>query len=51
MSEAMRNYLFANLLPAICVAAAVYLSYNDKDGWGWILVLAFLTAHTFGKDD
>ncbi len=41
------KYLFVNLLPITCVLGAVYLIVKEKDGWGWLILIAILSSHTF----
>ncbi len=40
-------------LKAVCliatVAGIVYLAYNDKPGWGWLVFIAVLIASTTYK--
>ena len=36
--------LFMNLPSMICAAAAAYLCYFDKDGWGWFLFVAIFVS-------
>lgn len=49
------KYLLANLgvnvVALACVIGAVVLMMHDKDGWGWLLFIAFcFAAHvTFKK--
>lgn len=30
------------IIVTACIAGAVYLAANGKDGWGWLIVLAVL---------
>lgn len=32
------------LAPTVCAAGAALLAYEGKDGWGWFLFAAVLTA-------
>lgn len=38
-------YVVSNLVSLAAVAGAVFLAYEGKDGWGWMVVLALL-SHT-----
>jgi hypothetical protein len=38
-----KNLDFVNLFRIALVLAIVYLAANDKDGWGWLTFLLFLT--------
>ncbi len=38
----------ANITTMGCVAGAIYLRMNDKDGFGWLLLCALILAHTLG---
>lgn len=29
-----------------CVAGSVYLASQDKNGWGWLIFIAFVVAST-----
>jgi len=31
------------LLPIVCVLGAIYLADQGKEGWGWLLFVAFAT--------
>lgn len=31
----------------ILISGAIYLAFNDKNGWGWMLFLAFLMLSGF----
>lgn len=46
----MRLFLI-NLLPVICVLSAAFLAYHDKDVAWLFLLMALLSAHTFGRSD
>ena len=52
MSE-LNVLAFALFLRAVCVCVAiggvVYLAYNDKPGWGWLIFLAICLAGTSYK--
>lgn len=36
--------LVANALPIICVLCATVLAVRQREGWGWLLVIAILTS-------
>jgi len=52
MSE-LTVLFFALLFKSIClcfaIAAAAYLAYLGKDGWGWMIFLAILIGSTSYK--
>jgi len=37
-------FVFANTLPIICVISASVLMWYNKDGWGWLVFIAIITA-------
>lgn len=39
--------VFTNVLPIVCVIGAVVVSCLGRDGWGWLLLIAVLTASTY----
>lgn len=48
--KAATTLLLANLFSLGCVAGAVTMALHDKPGWGWLVFLAFITAHTINSD-
>lgn len=36
----------ASFVPLVCIVAAAWLALNDKDGWGWFLLVAILCAQS-----
>lgn len=42
------KYIAANLVSLSCIAGAIYLMIQNKDGWGWLLLIALLTYTTLG---
>lgn len=36
-----------NLVPIVCVIAALVIACTGKDGWGWFLFIAFMCVSTF----
>jgi len=38
-----------NLLSIICVSGAIFLMWEGKKGWGWLIFIAILAGHTFGN--
>lgn len=47
----MLALLISNIFSIVCVIGAVFLSYYDKVGWGWLLFLSVLGLHSLkGKD-
>lgn len=43
------TYILSNALPMVCIICSTAIIYQGKDGWGWLLLIALLTSHTFGK--
>lgn len=46
----MKNILTlitANLISFSFIALAGYLAMHDKEGWGWCIFGALVTAHTY----
>jgi hypothetical protein len=37
----------AQLTCMASIFGAIFLAYHGKDGWGWMIVLAILTAVSF----
>ena len=35
---------FSSIPMLLCIGAASYLAYMDKEGWGWFLFIAVLIA-------
>ena len=40
----MNKLTWSNLLDFLLLAGIVFLAYNDKSGWGW-LVFIFILKH------
>ena len=40
-------FLVAEMACLASIAGAVFLAYHGKDGWGWLIVLALLTAVSY----
>ncbi|MGU3285025.1 MULTISPECIES: hypothetical protein [unclassified Methylobacterium] len=38
------SLLAANALPIICIVCATVLALRSREGWGWMVTLAFITA-------
>ncbi|SFT11966.1 hypothetical protein [Methylobacterium sp. yr668] len=38
------SLLVANALPIICIVCATVLALRTREGWGWMVLLAFITA-------
>lgn len=38
------SLLVANALPIICIVCATVLALRTREGWGWIVLLAYITA-------
>lgn len=36
--------LAANALPIVCILCATVLAFRSREGWGWMVLLAFITA-------
>jgi hypothetical protein len=52
MSESLGDAakaLACNAVSIVFAIGAVILAANDGDDWGWFMLLAVLTVHTFGK--
>jgi hypothetical protein len=35
-----RSFFWLNLVPLVCVSAALAMALYDKPGWGWFLFVA-----------
>jgi hypothetical protein len=48
MSDQDRNLgmtvLYFNAIPIICIFLAAALMWNGKEGWGWFIFIAIVTA-------
>lgn len=48
----MKSILLIILAELAClssIAGSVFLAYHGKEGWGWLIVLALLTAVSYKK--
>lgn len=45
------KFVIANFISFISIIIAGFLAFNQKDGWGWFLLIAFFTFHTYTKKD
>lgn len=45
------KFLAVNALSMVCVTCACVMACNDRGGWGWLLGLGLMTAHTFNSKD
>ena len=42
--------LIVNIPTMLCVVASAYIATNGIRGWGWLLFVAVLLAHTVSYD-
>jgi hypothetical protein len=41
------EFVIGNFISFISIIVAGFLAFNNKDGWGWFLLIAILTFHTY----
>jgi len=39
------------VLAIICVFGSILLSYEDKEGWGWLIFIAVLSVYGYCEDE
>jgi hypothetical protein len=42
MNKFINNISWERVIDIVLIAAICFLSYNDKDGWGWLILLLIL---------